>query len=182
MVKNLLSFSWEISKIIIFALLIVAPVRYFLFQPFIVKGASMESNFYSGDYLIIDEISYRFEKPERGDVIVFRYPKDPSQRFIKRIIGLPNETVEINNEEIIIQTTDGITQILDESKYLSSRPLLGMDTVKLNPNEYFVLGDNRQYSSDSRIWGPVDKKYIIGKVFLRVFPFSAFAKVEAPAY
>ena len=87
--KNILSFLWEISKIIIIALIIVIPIRYFLFQPFIVRGASMEPSFHSGDYLIIDEISYRFRNPQRGEVIVFKYPQAPSQRYIKRVIGLP---------------------------------------------------------------------------------------------
>jgi len=97
--KSFLSFIWEIAKIVIIALLIVIPIRYFIFQPFFVKGQSMEPTFENGDYLIIDEISYRFRAPQRGEVIVFKYPENPSQRYIKRIVGLPRETIEINDGE-----------------------------------------------------------------------------------
>ena len=180
--KNFLSFSWEILKIIIIALLIVIPIRYFLFQPFIVKGASMEPNFHSGDYLIIDEISYRFGEPQRGEVIVFRSPRDPSQRYIKRIIGLPDETIEIKEGEITV-SRDSQTQVLDESPYLSDLlKVSGEHKVTLAENEYFVLGDNRSFSSDSRQWGSLSKELIIGKVFFRAWPPAAWAKIEVPAY
>jgi len=181
--KKLFSFIKEVSKIVIIALLVVIPIRYFLFQPFVVRGVSMEPNFHTGDYLIVDEISYRFGQPERGDVVVFKYPKDASQRFIKRIIGLPNEIVEINNGKIIVYDPDGGGQILDESEYLSSdQDVKGKSITKLGPDEYFVLGDNRPFSSDSRKWGSVPEKNIIGKVFSRVFSFAAFVGKEIPAY
>src|SRR4030042_6171778 len=107
--RNLLSFIWEVSKIIIIALVIVLPIRYLLFQPFFVKGQSMEPNFEDGDYLIIDELSYRFREPARGEVIVFKYPDEPSQRYIKRIIGLPGETVEIQSGKVAIYNEEGGT-------------------------------------------------------------------------
>ena len=100
--KGTAIFLWETAKIIIISLAIIIPVRYFLIQPFFVRGASMEPNFHDGEYLIIDELSYRLGEPERGDVIIFKYPKDPSQYYIKRIIGLPTETVEIKDGQIII--------------------------------------------------------------------------------
>jgi len=182
--NKILNLIWEVSKIVIIAALIVLPIRYFVFQPFVVRGSSMEPNFYSGDYLIVDEISYRFNPPQRGDVIVFGYPRNPSQRFIKRIIGLPNETIEIKDKKIIISSLDGTEQILDEGTYL---PISGISEetnlkLSLSGDEYFVLGDNRGNSSDSRQWGPVKREYIIGKVFVRVFPFNAFAKIASPAY
>ncbi len=181
--KKFLLFTWEVLKIVILAALIVVPIRYFLFQPFIVRGSSMEPNFYSGDYLIIDEISYRFENPERGEVIVFRYPRNPSQRFIKRIIGLPGETVEIKDNKIAVYSSEGEGIALDESEYLPGYNLSGSDlTVKLDSDNYFVLGDNRNFSSDSRKWGPIEKEDIIGKVYVKLFPFSALAKVEVPSY
>lgn len=180
--KNFLSFAWEITKIVIIALLIVIPIRYFIFQPFFVKGQSMEPNFENGNYLIIDEISYRFQDPQRGEVVVFKYPNDPSQRYIKRIIGLPGETVEIKEGKVIIYYQQE-SQTLDESSYLSlSVPTAGNFLVKLAENEYFVLGDNRTVSSDSRRWGPLNKENIIGRVFIRAWPFTDFAKIEAPAY
>ena len=180
--RNILSFFLEISKIVIIALVIVLPIRYFLFQPFIVRGASMEPSFHNGDYLIIDELSYRFSNPERGEVIVFKNPKNISQKFIKRIIGLPEETIQINEGRVIIFQDDE-AQILNESFYISEFTETPGDlTVSLAENEYFVLGDNREFSYDSRVWGSVEAKNIIGKVFLRVLPVTNLSKVVAPSY
>lgn len=181
--KKTLSWIWEILKIFIVALAIVIPIRYFLFQPFIVKGDSMVPNFHSGDYLIIDEISYRFQNPQRGEVVVFKYPKNPSHRFIKRIIGLPGETVEIKDGQVLLYDKNGKQQNLNELTYLSDlKNTYGNLRVVLGNNEYFVLGDNRSYSSDSRSWGPLARENIIGRVFVRLFPFAALDKFEAPAY
>ena len=115
--KSFFLFIWESLKIVLVALLIVVPIRYFLFQPFFVIGQSMEPNFNNGDYLIVDEISYRFLEPKRGEVIVFKYPDNPTQRYIKRIIGLPGETIEIESGEIAIFSVDQFLT-LDESGYL----------------------------------------------------------------
>lgn len=180
--KKLFVFIWEIVKIVVIASLIVIPIRYFLFQPFFVKGQSMDPNFENGDYLIVDEITYRFRSPQRGEVIVFKFPQDPSQRFIKRIIGLPGETVEIKNGDIIIYK-DGEVQILDESSYLFPHlETEGQIKINLKENEYFVLGDNRDFSYDSRRFGILPKDKIIGKVFLRAWPFVVEAKIETPSY
>ncbi len=180
--KSFFLFLWEIVKIVIIALVIVIPIRYFLFQPFFVMGQSMEPNFDNGDYLIVDEISYKFRNPERGEVLVFKYPENPSQRYIKRIIGLPGETIEIKDGKITIYK-DERKWTLDESSYLP--PFLetpGGTQITLEKNEYFVLGDNRYFSSDSRRWGSLPRENIIGRVFLRAWPITAFAKIEAPAY
>lgn len=167
---------------IVIASLIVIPVRYFLFQPFFVRGQSMSPNFADGDYLIVDEISYRFRAPERGEIIVFKSPTDNSQRLIKRIIGLPGETVEIQAGKIAIEK-GGLEQVLKESNYLfSDLQTSGDIKIVLAENEYFVLGDNRDYSLDSRRFGPVAKDNIIGRVLFRAWPFAALAKFEAPSY
>jgi signal peptidase I len=183
--KNTLSFIWEIIKIVIIALLIVIPIRYFLFQPFLVRGQSMEPNFENGDYLIIDEISYRLKEPQRGEVIVFRYPDQPSQRFIKRIIGLPGETIEIKDGKVMI-IKDDQTEVLDESQYLpkglETKSGIQGDKFSIPDNKFFVLGDNRSVSADSRSWGLLPRENIIGRVYLRIWPFTAFAKVEKPIY
>jgi len=180
--KSFFLFIWEVSKIIIIAVLIVVPIRYFLFQPFIVRGDSMEPNFNNGDYLIIDEISYRFRQPQRGEVVVFKYPQVPSQRYIKRIIGLPGETIEIKGGQVFI-SKEGQIQILDESSYFPE-PLItpGNTSVALEQNQYFVLGDNRSFSSDSRHWGTLPENYIIGRAFFRAWPPQAFAKIATPVY
>ena len=182
--KKALIFIWEVSKIVIIAMLIVAPIRYFVFQPFFVKGQSMEPNFLEGDYLIIDEFSYHFIRdPQRGEVVIFKYPNNPSQRYIKRIVGLPGETVQIKDGRINIYDEKGVPQILDESDYLpDSQRTPGDIEIQLGENEYFVLGDNRLFSFDSRRWGPLPEEYIIGRVFIRAWPFAALAKIETPTY
>lgn len=179
--SGFLSFAWELLKIALIALVIVLPIRYFLFQPFIVKGESMAPNFESGDYLIIDEISYRFSEPERGDVIVFNYPKDTSQRFIKRIIGLPGETIKIIDNEVHI-IKNGTDALLKENYLPDGLRTRGDAEVLLGNDEYFVLGDNREYSFDSRAWGIVPRKDIIGKAFLRLFPITMLSAVSQPSY
>lgn len=174
----------EIVKIIFLAALIVLPIRYFLFQPFIVKGESMSPNFESGDYLIINEISYRFSEPERGDVVVFKTDFIPGyygQRFIKRIVGLPGETAQIKAGKVYI-TDNGKTVELAEKYLLNSLETQGDIIITLKSDQYFVLGDNRQYSYDSRAWGVVPKKDIIGKAFLRIFPVAALSQISNPSY
>lgn len=172
MLKNI----WEFLKIVIVSLLIILPIRYFIIQPFYVKGASMEPNFHDREYLIIDEISYRFNEPERGQVIVFRYPNNPQEYFIKRIIGLPGDTIEMIDGKIIIRNennSDGFQ--LNENKYLSDSVktyAIDEQPVVLGDNEYFVLGDNRYASKDSRTFGALNRSYITGKVLLRAWPFS----------
>jgi len=179
--KNFFSFLFETAKIVILAVIIVVPIRYFIFQPFFVQGMSMEPNFHNGDYLIVDEITYRFMDPQRGEVVVFKYPKSPTQRYIKRIIGLPEETINIKEGQISIINQNG-TWILDESDYLLEAYTGGEIKVSLSKDEYFVLGDNRAFSSDSRRWGALSREFIVGKVYLRAWPFTALAKMEAPAY
>lgn len=184
-------FVWDFLKVILIALAIILPIRYFVFQPFIVSGSSMEPNFSNGQYLIIDEISYRFNTPHRGDVVVIRYPKDRKQFFIKRIICLPGDKVLIDNGRVTIvndENPEGVT--LDES-YLPSQGLTfphntaivgGKKSIVLKSDEYLVMGDNRLASSDSRDWGPLERKDIVGKAFIRVLPLSEFSKFENPGY
>ncbi len=177
--KNaLLIFIWEVSKIVVLALLIVIPIRYFLFQPFIVQGESMEPNFHNHDYLIVDELSFRFRDIERGEVVVFIAPNNSSQKYIKRIIGLPKETVEIQNNEItIFKYNESV--ILDEFSYLPNSPLIfNSSKFVLKENEYFAIGDNRNAT-----WkGVVPRENIIGKVFVRALPINIFTIMETPTY
>lgn len=171
--KNLLVFVWEIFKVVIISLAIIIPVRYFLIKPFYVNGASMEPNFYNHEYLIIDEISYRFGKPTRGNVVVFRYPFDHSQYFIKRIIGLPGETIKIKEGEIYIYNQDQLEgAALNENYLLPAMKTLGDVEVVLKQDEYYVLGDNRTASLDSRAFGVVKRQDIIGRTLLRGWPLD----------
>ena len=182
--KQALLYIWELVKIFIIALIIVVPIRYFLFQPFIVQGDSMVPNFHNGDYLIVDELSYRFEPVNRGDIIVFKFPLNTSQRFIKRVIGLPGETVDVNGGIVTITGKNNQKQALDEEKYLKNAKEIttGSVHITLGDGEYFVMGDNRQYSYDSRAWGLVPKEDIIGKVFVRIFPLASFEKIPVLSY
>jgi len=183
MLKNFVNFVWETLKIVFLALVIVLPIRYFIFQPFIVKGQSMEPNFQQGNYLIIDELSYRLRDPERGEVIVFKYPYNPSQRYIKRIIGLPGETIEIKDQKVRIFGEQGQEMVLKENTYLPEGDLtLGNTRLTLKEDEFFVLGDNRLSSSDSRAWGVLPRTNIIGKVLFRLWPIQEASEINAPVY
>ena len=168
------NFFTELLKFAVVAVIIVVPVRLFVAQPFIVSGASMEPTFDTGQYLIVDELTYHFEAPTRGDVIIFRYPKDPSQFFIKRIIGLPGETVRIQGGEVYVVKTDGTTLHLSEP-YVVNKGNGADSTTKLGPDDYFVMGDNRPESSDSRVWGVLPKENIIGRALVRLLPVPTFA-------
>jgi signal peptidase I len=181
--KNFFLLFLEIVKMVIIVSLIVVPVRYFIFQPFFVKGESMEPNFRDGDYLIVDQISYRFTNPQRGEVIILKYPENTSQRYIKRIVGLPGERVEIEQGNVIIYQENKEKIILNELAYLPSHiSTPGIFSIELPEGEYFVLGDNRPASVDSRRWGLLPRENIIGRVLIRAWPPTALAKFEAPAY
>lgn len=174
-------FFWEMVRVAIISLIIILPVRYFLIQPFYVKGASMEPNFYDHEYLVIDEISYRFNQPQRGDIVVFKYPKDIKQYFIKRVIGLPGEKVRVADGGIYINGNK-INEAYLSSETETVLPLRGYGDVTLAPDEYFLLGDNRTQSLDSRIFGPVKRDFIIGRTWIRGWPFSRVTVFNTPEY
>jgi len=181
--RDILAFVWETTKVVVVSLAIILPIRYYLVQPFFVKGASMEPNFEDGDYILVDEISYRFDDPRRGDVVIFRYPQDKSQFFIKRIVALPGETLEIKDNKVIVYNKTNPKGLVLEEEYLFPEQItLGNTLVKLDDNEYFVLGDNRLQSSDSRRWGSVNKALITGKAFLRPWPFTRASKIKSVQY
>ncbi|MBA3789411.1 signal peptidase I [Patescibacteria group bacterium] len=161
----------EIFIFIVLAVIIVLPVRIFVAQPFVVEGESMHPTFESSDYLIIDELTYHFSAPQRGDVIVFRYPGNPKIFYIKRIIGLPSETVHISSGKVMITKTDGTSLTLTEPYAVIEDATYTLNTT-LGADQYFVMGDNRPESSDSRVWGPLPKENILGRVFLRLLPAS----------
>jgi signal peptidase I len=181
-------FIWEIVKVVSISLAIILPVRYYLIQPFYVKGASMQPNFHDHEYLIVDEISYRFKAPERGEVIVFRYPKNPQEYFIKRIIGLPNEEVLITEGKVVIFNDENKNGKILEEEYLEENLNTYNNNeikVQLSEDEYFVLGDNRSASKDSRSFGPVNKSFITGKILFRGWPLdniTVFNKDYWPNY
>lgn len=172
------SFWGELAQIVIISFIIVVPFRTFIAQPFLVSGPSMDDTFTDGQYLIVDELTYNLRDPKRGEVVIFHYPLDTKKYFIKRVIGLPGETVEINNNVVTICKPDCQTDI---NKFVLSEPYIKLDkqgtlglysTVTLKKDEYYVLGDNRALSLDSRFWGPVKRNLFSGRPFLRLFPIS----------
>ncbi|MCE9628555.1 MAG: signal peptidase I [Candidatus Vogelbacteria bacterium] len=154
-------------------LIIVVPIRTFVAQPFIVSGDSMFPTFKNREYLIIDQLSYQFRSPIRGEVAVFHYPKDPSKYFIKRVIGLPGETVTIRGKQVSVTSSTGEAVKLDESQanYTNGLGAVNLNR-KLEAGEYFVMGDNRDWSLDSRAWGPVPEELFRGRALIRLFPFN----------
>lgn len=176
-------FIFDFFKVFVVAVAIIIPIRWFLFQPFVVTGDSMEPNYQNGNYLIVDEISYRVRDPQRGEVVVLRFPNDPSQFFIKRIVGLPGERVLVENGRIKVFNEVSPSGLALDEEYLPSNNITyGSIDRTLQPDEYFVLGDNRLSSSDSRIWGGLLRRYIVGRVYLRVFPVTEFEIFKAPLY
>jgi signal peptidase I len=166
------NFFTELLKFVVVAAIIVIPVRLFVAQPFIVSGQSMDPTFVNGQYLIVDELSYHFKEPQRGDVIIFRYPRNPSEYFIKRIIGLPGDTVHILNNSITVISANGVSQTLQEP-YVVNVGDGPEATYTVPEGQYFVMGDNRPESSDSRMWGLLPRKNIIGRAFVRLLPFQS---------
>lgn len=162
---------WELVRFVFIALLIVIPVRVLIAEPFVVSGASMVPTFQNGNYLIIDKLSYKFTNPKRNDVVIFRYPNDKTKFFIKRIIGLPNETVDIKGSTVTISNTENSVGFVLDEPYVEN---IANNTthLELKNDEYFVMGDNRSGSSDSRYWGAVKKDLLAGRAFLRLLPVN----------
>jgi len=161
---------WDIIKFALITLAIIIPIRMYIAQPFIVSGSSMFPTFLNGEYLIIDELSYNFRAPARGDVIIFKFPLDTSKYFIKRIIGLPGETVTVANGKVYIKK-DGTERVVLNEPY-EPQPTYKNTVTELKDDQYFVMGDNRQVSFDSRYWGALDVEYIRGRALFRLFPPS----------
>ena len=161
----------EIFKLVLIAVLIVVPFRLYVAQPFIVDGASMDPTFATGQYLIVDEFTYHFTTPARDSVLIFKYPKDPSKYFIKRVIGLPNETVQLVNGKVTIINKDNPEGFVLDEPYVK---LTKNDTATYTtgPGQYFVMGDNRFGSADSRLWGYVPSANIIGRPIFRLWPLA----------
>lgn len=178
------SFLFELIKVIVLAGVTIALIRYFLFKPFYVKGASMEPNFLDHEYLIVDELSYRFRMPERGEVIVFKYPNNIQEYFLKRIVGLPGERVKVEGGHITIYNSTHPEGVLLSESYLPNDLLTAGDNqvVTLASDEYFVLGDNRPNSFDSRRFGSVKKDLIIGRAFIRGWPLTRITKFSPPEF
>ncbi|MBI2888633.1 MAG: signal peptidase I [Candidatus Liptonbacteria bacterium] len=173
----------EVFEIAFVAVGSVFLVRTFLVQPFVVSGSSMAPNLENGDYLLIDELTYRFRAPERGEVVVFRYQHNQATYFIKRIIGLPGERVQIKNNQISVTPQGATNPVALKELYLPPGVVTGGDAeYLLNDREYFVLGDNRSFSFDSRSWGFLEAKDMVGIARVRLWPLPQLQAFAAPQY
>jgi signal peptidase I len=173
----------EVLEIAIIAVAAVFIVRSFLVQPFLVSGTSMVPTFSNGDYVLTDELTYRIRPPERGEVVVFHDVSDYSTYLIKRVIGLPGERVVINNNTVTIynkQNPNGF--VLNESYLPSGTVTSGDEDITLSSSSYFMMGDNRAVSYDSRSWGPLPASNMVGLVRFRLWPFDAIRVFSAPQY
>jgi signal peptidase I len=169
---------FDVLKVVVLAVIIVGLIRFFVAEPFIVSGDSMVPTFNPNDYLILDELTYELHQPQRGDIVVFHYPLDPSIYFIKRLIGIPGDTVVVNNGSVYVLS--GKTERRLTEPYVNvATPKDEVGTTTLGTDEYFVLGDNRNSSFDSRVWGPVPRRYISGRVLMRLYPFGSSAVFKA---
>ena len=158
-------------------------IRFFIAAPYVVQGASMEPTFDDWHYLIIDRVSYDVGSPQRGDVIVLDLPEDVTRSLIKRVIGLPGETVVLSGNNVMIKNASHPNGFTLNEPYLDPANLGGATnlTVTLGPDQYFVLGDNRKVSADSRLWGILPRKDIVGRVLLRLFPLSEISILPGEA-
>jgi len=194
--KDYFILIWEIFKTIFLIILFVFLIRNFVIQPFYVVGSSMEPTYHNNDYLIINEIGYHILDPKKGDVIVHKRPTKECNEYLnksfiekitssntcinylKRIVATPGDTIKIQDGTVFIKEADKNIFVSKDEVYIKpGTPTLGTIIRKLDNNEYFVLGDNREpnASSDSREWGTITKRHIVGKVWLRLFPSFSFA-------
>ena len=166
---------YENVRFLATVLAIVILVRLFIAQPFLVNGTSMVPNFHNNDYLIVDELSYKFTEPKRLDVVVVRKPDESRKFLLKRIIALPGETIVFKSNTVTIKNTENPAGIVLDESYISLPVFETEHSVTLTDEQYWVMGDNRPYSQDSRSWGTLPSKNITGRVFLRLWPLSDIA-------
>ena len=175
-----IDFSLEFIKTTLIVVAVALLFRYFLIQPFVVVGQSMEPNFHDKEYLVVDKLSYKIRHPKRGEVVIFHPPQNLKESYIKRVIGLPGELVEIKDGSVYINGN-----LLSESyiqKESGTANTSNNMSQRLAANEYFVFGDNRDHSSDSREIGPIPINYFQGRVMLVLFPLSDFSFPKTPQY
>ena len=181
-------FLAELVKTAVIVLAVAYGVRVFVLQPYIVEGLSMFPQFHDRDYLLVDKISYRIHAPERGDVVVFKYPKDTAFNYVKRIIGLPGDTIRISNSTVYVSDAAHPQGVALSEPYVEAGNKTlpdsgnGETEFTVPANSYFVMGDNRMGSSDSRNWGDVPMDDMIGRVLVLAYPFDRAAYAPHATY
>ena len=177
--KEFASFFFDLLKTGIAIFFITLLLRYFVVQPYLVDGESMMSNYVNNEYLLAEKLTYSFGEPRRGDVVIFKFPENPSINYIKRIIVLPDEKIEIKDNKVTIYNSSNPKGFVLSETYLSSNvTTMTRDensfSQTMGPNEYFVMGDNREHSSDSREWGILPRANISGRAWFTILPFNRF--------
>lgn len=173
----------DFIQTIVFALAIFMISYLFLFQPHQVRGHSMDSNFDDGEYLLTEKVTYRFNNPKRGDVIVFNAPVNRRDDYIKRVIALPGETVKVQNGKVYVNQKELPEEYLDDGVRTNPGAFLTEGTeYKSKPDEYIVMGDNRDHSSDSRSWGAISRKDIIGRAWVSYWPPPSIGQIPSQTY
>jgi len=179
---SFLEFLWDLFKTAVIVVIIAFGIKYFLVQPFIVDGNSMQPNFQNNEYLLVEKISPKLQNLKRGDVIVFHPPGQTNTNYIKRIIGLPGEKVEITGNKIKIFNKNHPEGVFLDEAYLANNIKTVTEkqdeTYNMGNDEFFVMGDNREHSSDSREFGNLPKGNIVGRAWLNVYPFSKFGLIQ----
>lgn len=179
--KRLGDFFLDILEVLVSSFAIFLFIYLLVMQPHKIKGASMEPNFHDGEYLITDKLTYRFKEPQRGDVIVFEAPEAAGEEYIKRIVGLPGETISVHDGSFYINGEKLDEPYLPDSIFTKGVLFLKNDEERLIPQgNYFVAGDNRGSSSDSRYWGPITKDKITGRAFFIYWPMSEIGLIKFP--
>jgi signal peptidase I len=187
-IRGIGEFFLDIIETLVIALSIFLVIYLFLVQPHQVNGQSMVPNFQSGEYVLTDKISYNFGDPQRGEVVVFHAPpaahcpKGTGCDFIKRVLGIPGDRIAVKNNGIYVNSVKLAEPYIPEDFETEAGDYTRNRTITLGPNEYFVCGDNRPYSSDSRAWGPIPKQNIVGKAFFRYWPPEAMGLIVKKEY
>ncbi|MBI1864034.1 signal peptidase I [Candidatus Woesebacteria bacterium] len=181
LVKRLGAFFLDILQVIVFAVSIFLFIYLLIMQPHKIKGSSMEPDFHDGEFLLTDKVTYRFGEPKRGDVVVFKAPPDDSDEFIKRIIGIPGDTIDIKGGKVILNGKEISEPYLTSDTFTSSGVFAKEDVPFTVPTDfYFVMGDNREHSFDGRSFGLINKSKITGRAWVIYWPVSKMGVIKNP--
>lgn len=181
--KKVFAFFGDLLEVIVFSGAIFLVLYLLVLQPHKIKGASMDKSFFNGEYLLTDKLTYRFGEPKRGDVIVFKAPRTDGEEYIKRIIGLPGEVIALKDGKVYIDGKKLIESYIETTIYTSGGSYLKEGfNMQVPQGKYFVMGDNRPYSSDSRVWGFITKKDITGRAWIVYWPLEKTGVIKGPEY
>lgn len=182
-IKRAVAAFFDFLQGIVVVLALLVMVYLFIMSPQEINGESMEPNFHNGEFILTNKVLYKFRQPERGDVVIFKSPPDPTIDYIKRIIGLPGDTVTVQNNAMYVNGQKVVEPYLaPDTPIFGGTFLAEGQSIVLTPDTYFMMGDNRAHSSDSRDFGPVNESAFIGTAVFRYWPLSALGPIPHPTY